>query len=889
MMGKAKGIREKVKGRCRRFGTVTLLIPFAFGLVPFPFTPFPFAAKSFAQSPQSELPRPLSARTISPRFHTLTMEDGLAQVSIAEIHQDARGFIWIGSQGGLNRWDGYEMRTYKTQPFDSTSISDLTVLAVDDDKDGVLWVGTGNGLNAMDPVTGRFKRWMHDPSDSTGLPASAVIDLLVADDQSIWLATITSGVVRMDRSDPPTFNVWKHDEHDSRSLSSNLILGLQQDHQGNIWAASQHGLNRIDPATGAITRYLELDPIPGCGRRWGNPVDGFSTYEVLERSEEPGILWVATEGGLARLDADSGAFEMYTDGPGQCHQVAALVSDPADPGVLWVSFRSRGVSRFDIRTRTHVVHDVKPGASMGAMAVDRSGIIWVGTWPEGISYFDPKSVNVQHLVYDPDNSSLLFGGQVSSVAQGADGVLWVWNVSAHRGGALTALDRERGKAVHYVHDPDNLNTPSRNGFFTAVTVDPLGFVWLGGAQAPQRLDPQSGRFTTYQPDHPAFRESPSLGQVMPFVDRAGFIWVGHDGLLAKTSVTDPGQFQYYVGDAEDETKIPDLPIRTISEGVDGTMWIGHWGALSNLDVTTGNARRWMHDPKDPSTLGGGRPSMVHERPREPGVIWITFYDAGLDRLDTRTGEFKHYTEKDGLADNHLYGVIEDDEGRLWMSSNRGISRFDPETETFRNYGLEIGLQHLEFNPAIHKGPRGEFFFGGQNGLNAFFPSQISENYRVPELTFVVLKIDNESVLESGAVSLGQTLDATDSIELRYDQRDIQIDYVGIHYTKPEANEYAYMLEGFNDDWLYVGERRSASFTNLEPGSYTFRVKAANSDGVWNEEGIALALSVAPPWWRTWWAYLIYGMLALAAVVVVDRVQRKRVLAEERERLTSERA
>ncbi|HLE57668.1 MAG TPA: ATP-binding protein, partial [Rhodothermia bacterium] len=383
-----------------------------------------------------------------------------------------------------------------------------------------------------------------------------------------------------------------------------------------------------------------------------------------------------------------------------------------------------------------------------------------------------------------------------------------------------------------------------------------------------------------------------------FQDRSGTMWFGTvGGGLNRMDPDQPGKFVHYRHDPENPATLSHNTVRDIMEDQAGFLWISHGSfgrGLSRLDPVSGVVVRYVHDENDPNSLSVDATQSVLERRREPGVIWVGTAGGGLERLDAAAGTFRHFTVNDGLSNNKVYGVLEDEEGRLWISTNNGLSRFNPETETFRNYGLEIGLQSLEFNSgAYHKGPAGEMFFGGINGVNAFFPNELSENSVAPAVAIVDFKISNESIKQTGAVALSAPVSEIREMRLKHNQTDITLDFVALHFQNPEKNTFAYKLEGFNDDWVMAGHRRSASFTNLEPGGYTFRVKAANADGVWNEEGASIRLIVEPPFWATWW-FRILGFLGIAGIVYggyrlrVQQIERRaRHLEGEVERRTLE--
>ncbi|HEY5564388.1 MAG TPA: ATP-binding protein, partial [Rhodothermia bacterium] len=454
---------------------------------------------------------------------------------------------------------------------------------------------------------------------------------------------------------------------------------------------------------------------------------------------------------------------------------------------------------------------------------------------------------------------------VYGIYQSKDGIIWVGNVGSE-GWGLTAIDRANNRVTHYVHD-DRDPTSRSAGPVQAILEDSRGTLWVGSGNGLDRLNRSTGRFDHFRVAENDPNSIADNRVNVLFEDHGRSLWVGTGGGVSRMSLDRPGYFTNFDIDPDDPNTLSGSRNQAITEDLAGFIWVAMTGGLNRLDPKSGRVTRYLSDPNDPSGLAAPLVSYVHERSREPGIIWCTTYGGGLNRLDVSTGLFRHYSVREGLANNGAYGFVEDDEGRFWISTNRGLSRFDPDTETFRNYGVDIGLQGLEFNSyAFHKGPFGEMFFGGTNGLNSFYPNELSENNQVPQVTLVDLKLFNESVTKSDVVPLNHSLAETDEVVLSHKQNDITFDFIAFHYADPERNEYAYKLEGWNDDWVYVENQRTASFTNLDPGTYTFRVKASNSDGKWNEEGASIRIVVEPPFWATWW-FRIFAVLAFAGILV----------------------
>ncbi|HLE56775.1 MAG TPA: ATP-binding protein, partial [Rhodothermia bacterium] len=497
---------------------------------------------------------------------------------------------------------------------------------------------------------------------------------------------------------------------------------------------------------------------------------------------------------------------------------------------------------------------------------------------------------VRSEISDP---SSLAGHSVFGLTTSRDNVLWAGARTVESTGwDLIAIDRESGTNRKWRPDSD-LPEGQRNSPIFGLLEDRQGAIWVGTWNGITRLHRGTGRFYRFpiDPDNPNRLAGARVLHL--FQDRAGFIWVAAYGFgLHRWDPKEPDRFKRFFHNPADSTTLPTNQVRHVAEDQAGFIWVGHNEGLSRLDPLSGKATHYRHDPKDPTTLSGNLVDYILERRREPGVIWVAVN--GLNRLDQSGGKVIHYTVEDGLPNNTIYGILEDEQGRLWMSTNNGLSRFDPETEAFRNYGLEVGLQSLEFNiNAVHRARSGEMFFGGINGINAFFPNELTESSVPPEVRLVDLKLGNESIKRSRAVRFDKPIPALDQIRLGYDQKDVTFDFVGFHFEHPEKNTFAYKLEGYNEDWVQSGHSRTAAYTNLAPGEYTFRVKAANAAGVWNEEGASIKLIITPPFWATWW-FRILAFLGIAGIIYtgyrarVEQIHRRsRALESEVDRRTQE--
>ncbi len=854
--------------------------------------------KSYAQAEDPAQGRSAGALERPLRFDRLTLEDGLAQGEIFGFLQDRRGFLWIATGGGLNRYDGHTFKVYAPIPFDTTSLSDTLLNGVYEDRAGAIWVPThSGGLNRLDPLTETFTHFQHDPADPHSLSAGAVYAVMEDRRGALWVGTAT-GLSRMDPDRPGRFTRFQHDADDPGSLSSNSVRSIDEDAAGTLWIATANGLNRMEPdAPGRFERYLHS---PGDADE-PSTKGGHSLHHQYAPPGEPGVRWIGSDDGLLRFDAAEGRARRFYPNPDRRpgrNIVTTVSPDPEAPGVpagtgqaLWVPVQNHGLARFDPATETFTRYRPDPDNPHGLVEhagsfvyTDRFGIVWVGSQGSGLNVFDPAAIGFAHY------------GAATARAPGLRNPL-VWGLTVTRDGAIWAgtseqylhrIDRATGAVQVWQADPEAPPDPARpSGEANAFFENSDGTLWIGTTHGLDRYDPATETFTHYMPD-PDDPASLCGDNVMAlYRDRSGTLWVGTAGGLGRFDER-TGAFTCYRHDPADAASLGNDWVAAVLEDRAGELWAATEGGVSRLDRATGRFFSYRHDPRDPATLTNGTFGWLHERTREPGVLWLASFGGGLDRLDTRTGAVAHYTAQTSeLPDNTIYAILEDDAGRLWLSTNHGLARFDPDApdsaRAFRRFGLKSGLQSLEFNQhAAARDAEGRLYFGGVHGINTFHPEAVEGNTVPPLIALTDFKVSNERVPVGPDSPLRQALAETEAVRLAHHQRNVTVEFAALHFKNPARNRYRYRLDGFDADWIEAGTRRTASYTNLPPGDYTFRVTAANSDGVWNDEARTLRLTVLPPWWRTTTAYLLYGVLVLAGVFAVDRVQRRRLIRRERE-------
>ncbi len=834
-----------------------------------------FAAWLFAAGALAAQPRGI-------RFDRLSIEDGLSQAGVFSILQDRAGFIWLGTRDGLNRYDGYEFVIYKHDPRDPASLpgSSIRALLEDDSKD--LWVGTENGgLARWHHASDTFTRYRHDPADPTSLSGDRIRAIHRDRTGHLWVGTFDSGLNRLD-PESGTFERFRHDPNDAGSLGDDRIRALTSDRLGNLWIATRGGLDVFSPVSDTFVHYRH-DP--------SNPAS-LSDDRVLSLLEDRlGTLWVGTYSGLERMDRAKGQFLRYAHDPGDLHSlsentVRAIFEDR--DGRLWIG-TDGGLNLLDRNTGefVHFRHAEADPTSLSSdtvafIAQDHGGVLWLGTWAGGASKWHPATWSFGHHRRDPGDPSGLSASAVMAFSEDREGELWIGT----RGGGLNRLDRDSGEYTHFRHDPGDPDSLSEDRVMSLLR-DRLGTLWLGTQTGGlNRYDATTGTFRHYRHDPVRADSLGADGVTSLLEDRQGNLWIGTFGGGLNRLEGDDSFVRLQHLD-NDPTSLSSDSVSCLAEDPAGWLWTGTFGdGLNRLYRKTESVLRFQHDSSRPDSLSHDGVTALHMDPG--GRLWIGTQGGGLQRLDSTDdgGSFTVYSERDGLANQSVYGILSDGSGALWVSTNRGISRFDPTTSSFENFDSSHGLQPKEFNfGASYSNAGGEMFFGGVDGFNIFHPETIESRSTPPPPVVLtsLLKFGKRAVLD-------RPLQELDRLTLDHKDHVFSFEFAALDYTASHRNHYAYRLEGLTEDWrewIDLGTHRRVSFNDLDPGSYVLRVKAANHDGTWNEDGVSLAITVEPPPWRSGWAYGLYAAAIGAVAFFAARARRhkrrrRRALKEAKE-------
>jgi ligand-binding sensor domain-containing protein/signal transduction histidine kinase len=807
-------------------------------------------------------------------FEHLSVEHGLSQNTVLCLLQDRKGFLWIGTGEGLNRYDGYTFKVYQYDAQDPASLSHNVIYTLYEDSLGNLWIGTGGGLSLFDRGSEHFVRYQNHPDD----PASLGHDVVRAiyEDQAgrLWIGTGGGGLNRFDR-ERAQFIRYQEDPGNPQSLSHNIVSSIIEDDAGQLWIGTGGGgVNRFHPETGQWI-HDQADP----------EVAGSLSHNVITTmyKDRAGTLWLGTPTGLHCYDPAADRFERYQatpDVPGSLshNHILSLAEDRS--GTLWIGTYGGGLNRFDpeqnIFFHYRSVPDVPHSLSQNdilAIYEDRSEVLWIGTGG-GLNKYDPGKTRFAHYQADPNNPDSLSHNEVSAFYEDLSGKLWIGT-----SGGLNYFNPESETFEHYFHDPGDSESVSSNMIFS-IYADHQGVLWLGTyGGGLNRFDPETKRFRHYQTDS---NDPQSLSHdiVWPiYEDRSGTFWVGTWGGGLNVFDRETETFTRYQYDPQDSESLSHNRVATIYEDHRGNLWIGTDGGLNLFRPEHGRFQRYQHDADSLDSLSHNRVLCLHED--RTGVLWVGTA-GGLNRFDREAHAFHRYTEKDGLPNDVIAGILEDEQGRLWLSTGKGLSRFHPDTEQFTNYTVRDGLQGYEFHAGAYWQARdGRMFLGGVNGFNAFYPDLITENPHVPPLALTDFRLLNTSVVPAEEGSpLQRSLAETEEIVLSYTQNVFSFEFAALDYRIPEKNQYACKMEGFNKEWMELGTKRFVTYTNLDPGKYVFRVKGSNNDGIWNETGIAIRLTIIPPFWKTAW---FQGILILGFIGMVCGLHALRVRNIERQR------
>ena len=819
---------------------------------------------SASQSKKTTIPEKKITNGEYLRFDHYSVEDGLSQSTVFCILQDSQGYIWFGTEDGLNKFDGYSMTVYKADPDDPKSLSSNWVQTMLEDDAGILWLGTRDGgLNRYDRNLDQFTHYHNDSSDPTNLSDDEITTLYQDQEGFLWIGTGSGGLERFDpRSE--NFVHYQHDSTDPTSLSDDSILSIYQTKDGILWVGTNGGgLNSFDPKTDSFTRYQNNANSPQ------SLIDN-TVLSIFEDSS--GILWVGTNSGLEQFDRRDGTFSHFQNDPNDvkslAHNTVQTIFEDIS-GSLWIGTYGGGLDYFDRDSGSFFHYRNAPGDpnSISSNIIlnilqDREGILWFGTIGGGVNKLQLGRVNFAHYKNDPQNLNSLNNDMVRKFYQNQDGSIWVGTMF----GGLNHFDPQTQTWKSFRNDPTDPLSLS-DDFVSEIYRDRSGTLWIGTIHGLDRFEPETETFTHFNVSHDDHTDSSRIEVTTISESQDGHFWIGTTHGLYRFDRQQESWSQkidFNPGEPQDTY------VYIISEDQEGFLWIGTLGnGIYILDPTTEVLTHYQNIPGNSQSLSQNFVTALLID--QTGIVWIGTNGSGLDRFDPAMNTFDHFREKDGLPNDSVYCLLADEGGDIWISTNDGLSRFDPTAEIFVNYDMTDGLQSNEFNgKACLITNSGEMIFGGINGFNVFMPERIQSNAVIPPVVITSISKNNE------AINLERSADGRSEIVLDWPVDSIEFEYAALSFAQPEKNQYAYYLDGFEETWKAVGNRRFGQYTNLPGGFYTLRVKGSNNDGIWNETGLAVHITVVPPFWQTWWFFGIGIISTLGLLYVGYRLRVRRL-------------
>lgn len=833
-------------------------------------------------------------------FTKYASEDGLSQMVVRAIIQDRDGFIWVGTEDGLNKFDGYDFKVYRNIRNDSSSLPDNFIYCLSPAADGGVWVGTNSGGLAKYNVTSNsFTSYQHDPSDESSLSNNRVESVFEDSKGVVWVGTDGGGLCKLDTETGKMVR-YMYDDENPNSISSNSIIGIVEDKDGKIWVRTRLDIELYNRDTEGFTK-LNIPEI-----YWNSASDMSGSFYI----DSDGFIWATLSNVLVKVNSATKEFEIVEFSNYNKEYLALIDIYPYDDKHLWISDYN-GVFLFnkDDRSVSFFHHsEIEPNsiAAGGCLAIlqDRTGSLWVGVNSKGISKLNINSKEFTHFKHDANRPETIGGSVIKALLMDNQKNIWVAADSR-----LEKLYYNEFGQNKYVRDTSSRFSSLFSTLPNCFLEDVNGNVWIGSWGNGIKILPngETDGVTELLSDGTSATLLNDIVQAF-HEDRSGNIWIGTEvGLCLYNPST--GSFRSFVHSENNENTIAPYGVQAncIVEDSYGGIWVGTWGGLTrmipmdkekNSFDTDYKFVRYLNNPEDANTISDNRViSLCYDKAYSTNEIYAGTYGKGLNRiafdgLDIKKNEVKIYTRAEGMPNDVVYGILYDNRGVVWLSTNEGIAAFTPKTEEFAVYDVNDGLQANQFYwGARTKGASGELLFGGINGFNMFLPEEIVSDQTTPDVVFTDLKVLNQSVPVGEKVNkhviLKKGINVSEKIKLYHRDNVFSIEFAGLHYAFSKDNTYRYMLEGFDEDWIEVDSRkRFASYTNLDAGTYTFKVDAANYDGVWTNEPRELIVRIVPPFWKRW-LFRIAALLVLAygAYKVyqnrMDRIKKDKLVLEQK--------
>ena len=792
--------------------------------------------------------------------------------------------MWFGTNEGLNKYDGYNFTVYKNNPENKYSISNSGIESIYEDKSGSLWVGTENGLNLYNREKNQFIY-------ITKFSKRRISDFLELEDGRIFMTSRNSGLYLYNPKNDSAIN-FSDDVNDSTALSDQELTSIEMDSSGNIWIGTINGLDLLDTLTYKFTHFRNKE----------NDKNSIADNDIRSlHLDSKNRLWIGTETGLSLLKynkdkPEKSTFINYGNNPNDQTSInsgfiLALKEDKENR--LWIGIQNGGVDIIDLKTFEenncvfyHYINNPDDNTSLSYNSIysiyeDRNGSIWVGSYGDGVNMYNKLTKKFKHYNRKEKDLNSLTNNFVNALLDDGD-YLWIGTDQG-----LNLFDKKSKTFKHFLNNPNDNKSLGSNSV-CALEKDSKGRIWVGTwAGGLNLFNRRTNTFTRYMHDP---NDNTSIGSNNMFgilEDRDGDLWIATMGgglnLFNRKNKT----FKRYMHtDDNNKNLITDDWVRTLYETSYGEIWLSSSITVELFDKKSERFTHFSHDRDNPKSISYDGANMFFEDSKKN--LWIGTV-GGLNVFNREDSNFSHYNQEDGLPNNQINGILEDGHGNLWISTNKGISKFinginRPQNPHFKNFDVGDGLQGDEFRPRSYcRDKQGRMYFGGKNGFNVFHPDSLTENTYIPPVMITrFLLFNKDAKIGTKDSPLKKHINLAEKIVLSYNYTTISFEYAALNFIVPEKNEYAIMLEGFDKEWNYVGNKREVTYTNLDPGTYTFRVKASNNDGIWNEEGVSLKMIITPPFWKTVWFRLTLISLIILTVYGIHLSRVRNIVAYGRE-------
>ena len=816
------------------------------------------------------------------KFEHVSTEDGLSSNMVNCIIQDSSGFMWFGTSEGLNRWDGYNFETFLSDSKDSSTIFINSINDLYIDPNGNMWVGTSNGLNKFDYGTKKFKRYKAPHKDSDQSPLDVIKDIIEDNNGVIWCATMY-GLCKLDSSD--TLSCYIPESGNTNLLSSNYIYSLYQIDTNTILLGTNDGLLEFNIETNTFTKIpfnnVFFDRSP-------------AIHKIYK--DRSGQLWLGMAGrdiGLLKYDYKDRSFKQYRSDPSDpttlSHSVIMSIYEDLS-GNLWVGTSIGGLnllnrSKDQFQSFQHNSLDEKSIGSQWIQEIyeDNDHNLWFGTEDNGVSYVVKYRKPVIHFEHNTEDSSTLASGVISAICEDKQGDLWI----AHWGGGVSRLKKGSRKFIRYGFNSSQKISIS-NEWVSDIYEDKEGQIWVG-SMGLDRINPKTNNVVHYKHDVNNPNSLNGIRVYTIYEDNKQRLWLGMWDRGLELFDRNQGIFKHFRHNPNDSMSLCHDVVSSIYQDSRNILWIGTVDGLCRLDPSKTNKVEFITYKNDQNKIGTISNNVINKIFEDSkNRLWIGT-ENGLNLFNYKNESFTCFKTEDGLPSNCIYAILEDDSGNLWLRMEKKLVKYNVENNTFRIYDESDGFPDYRVTPfgykAFQKGRSGKFYYAGQKSLNYFYPDSIKDNTNPPPIVLIDFKLKNKSVEINDSSYLKKDINYVGSIALPYHENIFSIEFAALDYTTPAKNQYAYKLKGFHDDWTYTdANHRVASYTNLDPGEYTFKVIGSNCDGVWNKVGASVNIIILPPWWATWWFRSVAIIFLAAFIYGIYRYRVNKLLEMERMRV-----